>query len=810
MSARYPVTRFVVCLLAVTLLLSPAILMAQNLARISGTVRSETGLPLFPASIGIEGKSLGTVTNESGDFSLYVPTNETLTLVVFFLGYENASQTLRLESGEHRTLTISLKEKANLIQDVEVKGIQQRENTLVPIDLQSIDQLPNASGNIETLIKTLPGVASSNELSSQYSVRGGSFDENLIYVNDIEIHRPLLIQSAQQEGLSFVNPDLVSSIQFSAGGFDAEYGDKLSSVLDIRYKKPTEFAGSASASLMGGSAHLEGSSKNHRLSYLTGVRYKTTRFLLASLDTKGDYNPAFTDAQSYLTYKMNRSWDISVLANVALNTFQQEPSLRETSFGNLQQAFNFHVDYQGQELDRFNSYMGALTVNYHPNDRLSLKLIGSGFHSQEEITYDFWKQYRINNLAQSSSGNRDSLINIGIGTTLEHARNYLNSNIVSLDHKGFYTTSNGVLKWGAGIQQEMIDDQIREWDRIDSAGYALEFNHNYQSDIALNSYRFTQFIQYGHKLGTSRGELKFTAGIRSQHWTYNREYTVSPRGNISFSPYRFRKITWHLASGLYHQPPFYKEIRTNSGELYRNKKAQRSWHVVSGMDYNFAAWGRPFVLSSELYYKQMSRVIPYQVDDVRIQYLPQYQAKAYATGIDFRVNGEFVQGEESWFSLSLLQTREDIFNDYIEKSDGTVSYLGYYRRPTDQWFNFSIFFRDNLPMNPNYKVFLLATLTSGLPYPGPIDNQPSVQYELGSYRRVDLGFSRVIIKDNKNRPGTREVWISLEILNVLGADNKVSYDWVRTVQSDYGLNAYFAVPNKLTGRAFNLRLSASF
>jgi len=790
---------------------------AQQLANLTGKVTDREGNSLFSASVGIEGTSLGTVTDENGNFTLKIPSGQSLKLVVYYLGYTTYTEYLELRTGESVNLDIRLSDEVKVLEDVEVFGIRQRENTLIPIDIKSIAQLPNSSGNIESIIKTLPGVASGNELSSQYSVRGGSFDENLVYVNDIEIHRPMLVQSAQQEGLSFVNPSMVSSIQFSAGGFDAEFGDKLSSVLDIRYKRPSEFAGSASASLLGGSLHVEGSSDNNKFTHITGVRYKSTEFLLNTLDTKGDYNPTFADVQTYLTYKLTDKLDLSILGNYAANRFHRQPTMRDTDFGTLQQSYTFRVFYEGEEKDRFDTYLGALSLNYKPAEAVSLKLIASGFQSDESITYDLLKQYWIGLAVQGSSALRDSLVNIGVGSLLEHARDYLSVTIYSIEHKGTFVSDNGITKWGIKAQQELIDDKINEWQLLDSSGYSLPFsdeevnlNNVYQSSNSLSNYRYASFVQQTLKVENDAGQFILTLGARVQYWSYNREITISPRGNLTYIPGNRPNISLHLASGLYHQPPFYKELRDRQGNLYTERKAQRAWHLVAGIDYNFQARRRPFVFTSEIYYKLMTRVIPYKLDDVRLQYLPMYNAKAYAAGIDFRVYGEFVPGEESWFSLSLLRTREDIKNDYIVHSDQSVEYPGYYRRPTDQWLNFSLFFQDYLPSNPKYKVHLMVNYGSGLSYSGPTDLRPSDVYRLDPYRRIDIGFSRLIVRNRHNQVGVKSIWISAEILNLLDAQNKVSLDWVRTVESEFGVDMYFAVPNYLTGRIYNVKLTANF
>ncbi len=790
---------------------------AQQLANIRGKVTGENKAALTSASVGLVGKTIGVVTDGDGYYMMKVPANESLIIMISYLGYESYTDSLFLLPGQTFTLDVTLKPEVKQLQDVEVFGISQRENTLVPINIRSIDQLPNSSGNIETILKTLPGVASGNELSSQYSVRGGSFDENLVYVNDIEINRPLLVQSAQQEGFSFVNPSMVSSIQFSAGGFGAEYGDKLSSVLDIRYKQPTEFAGSASGSLMGGSAHIEGTSKNNRFTHITGLRYKTTRLLLKTLDTKGDFNPSFSDIQTYLTFDITKKLEVSFLGNIAINRFDRAPTEGETLFGSLANTLSLRVYYDGIELDKFQNYFGALSLNYYPNKKLMLKFIGSAFRSDEKITYDILRQYFLGSAERSMSGSRDSIVNIGIGTTLDHARNYLESNIYTFEHKGTFFTNRGELKWGLKTQLESIDDRVNEWQMIDSADYSIPYSDevinlrfSYKSANAMDNYRLSAFVQQSFAFDVPKGELSLTIGIRSQYWSYNKEITVSPRGNLLFAPANHPNVTWHLSTGIYHQPPFYKELRDETGLLYPDTKAQRAVHVVAGNDINLLLWRRPFVFTGEVFYKYLTNVIAYKLDDVRLQYLPMYDAKAYAAGAEMRLYGEFVPGMESWFSISLLRTREDIKGDYIVNTDGTVTYPGYYPRPTDQWINFSLFFQDFLPMNPNYKVHVMLIYGSGLTYSGPFYSRPSDTYDLGPYRRVDIGFSRLILRNGQKKMHIKSIWVSGEILNLFGAENRVSLDWVRTVESDMGVDAYFAVPNNLTGRMFNAKVTVNF
>lgn len=799
------------------ILLAAAGLKAQNTGTVEGFITDTSGLALFPASVAIEGSSYGTVTNEEGYFSLEVPANREHRLVIFFLGYKTIEENIRLTPGETLRLNRSLAPEVKQLDDVEITGIRSRENTLVPIDIKSINQLPNASQNIESFIKTMQGVASTNELSSMYSVRGGSFDENLVYVNDVEIQRPLLVQSAQQEGLSFVNPALVSSIQFSAGGFDAEFGDKLSSVLDIRYKQPTEFAGSAMASLLGGSAHIEGSSEENRFTHVTGFRYKTTQYLLGTLDTKGDYTPSFTDFQTYLTYDITPKLELGFLGNYATNKFERQPTERSTDFGTFQQGFNFTVYYGGRENDRFYNYLGALTLNYKPNDDLSLKLIGSAYNSNEEVNYDILRQYWINLATQGSGGSRDSLVNIGVGTTLEHARNNLQAKVYALEHKGVYYSGNNILKWGLKGQQEIIEDRISEWELIDSAGVSLPYSdenvelaYAIKSANSLNSLRSTAYLQHTVFFDAGNAEASVTYGARLHYWSLNREFFVSPRANFNLQPGNRPNLSYHLSAGIYYQPAFYKEFKDPAGVLHRDTRSQQAVHFVAGTDYKFRAWRRPFILSSEIYYKHLLRLIPYKLDDVRLLYFPEEKARGYAAGADFKLYGEFVPGMESWFSLSFLSTKEDIYNDFYKRVNGEVVYPGYYDRPTQQWVSLSIFFQDYLPSNPDFKVHLLLIYGSGLSYGGPLNDRLSQTYALGPYRRVDLGFSRVIVRNTQNKFGIKSIWLSAEILNLLGSNNKVSYDWMRTVENDLGLNLYFAVPNYLTGRIFNAKVSVNF
>lgn len=778
---------------------------------VQGFVTTTDGIPLLAANIGMLNSPGGTVTDENGFYSLKVPVQKKIILSCSYIGYFIEYDTLLLQPGDTVEINFILKKESKSIGEIRI-GIE-KQNTRTKINMKAINQIPNSSNNIETLLKTFGGVTSGNELSSQYNVRGGNFDENLIYVNDIEIYRPLLVQSAQQEGLSFINPNMVSSIQFSAGGFESEFGDKMSSVLDIQYMKPKEFTGFASASLLGADLHLAGISKNKKFTHNTGLRYKTTKYLLGSLDVTGEYLPRFGDLQTYLTYEMSSKSSLSFLGNYSTNRFSLMPTSRSTDFGTIQQTLNFTVFYEGQEKDRFDSYMGALSYIYKPANNTVLKFIASSFQTDEEITYDILSEYWINAISRTSSSN-DTTINIGTGGSLEHARDYLTGTIHSIEHKGLWSKDNNILKWGLKFQHEYIDDRLKEWRLIDSAGMTTPFSEKeigYDYSVGghntLNSFRYQAYLQNSNRIFLKTFELNLNYGLRANYWDYNNDLLISPRFIVSVNPYWKRQFNFYFATGLYGQPPFYKELKDYSGLLYPDKRAQKSWHFVLGSDYHYKAWDGPFIFTTEIYYKYLYNIIPYKIDNIEIEYMPQYLARGYAMGVDLRLTGEFVPGVDSWFSLSYLETMEDTYNDYYKKNNGEVVYPGFYRRPSDQRITFSVFFQDYLPSNPDYKVHLLINYGTGLPYSGPYKDRPSQVFLLNQYRRVDVGFSRIIKRQKKANIGLNDIWLSIEILNLLDAPNMSSYDWVKTVENNKSVQNFYSVPNYLTGRRFNLKIS---
>ncbi len=629
-------------------------------------------------------------------------------------------------------------------------------------------------------------------------------------MNDIEIYRPFLVRSGQQEGLSFINPDLVSSIRFSAGGFEARYGDKMASVLDIRYCRPTVFAGSASASMLGGSLHLEDASRNQRFSYLAGVRYKTNQYLLNSLDESGDYNPRFTDLQGFVTYRCSEVFELSALGNLSRNQYQFVPQTRETSFGTWQTPLQTKIYFEGQEKDRFDTWTAALTGNYHPNEQLNLKWIASAFATTEEINYDILGQYYLNELEQdlASGSAGDSVLNLGVGSFLQHARNNLKANVFNIEHKGALNSDKHLLNWGVKVQHERIHDKMNEWELRDSAGYSIPYSDEqvllYRTAFTNNrmhSMRLSAYLQDTYALPVKRGELFLTAGMRTQYWDESDEWLLSPRASLSYYPDWQKPFVFRLSGGNYHQAAFFKEMKDRDGKIYPRLKAQRSRQVVLGADHLFRAWNRPFTLSTELFYKHYSRLVPYQTENVQIRYLADQQASGYAAGFDMKVNGEFVSGMQSWLSLSLLQTREDIVNDGH----------GWIPRPTDQLLNFNLYFQDYLPGNPSWKMHLTLFYGSRLPIGPPNSERWQDTFRMPPYRRIDLGFTKVLISPerknatNKLLSGVKDMWLSFEVLNLPDINNTISYFWVSSLYGDQ-----FAVPNYLTGRKVNLKLTVRF
>ena len=796
--------------------LSPLLSAQEETATLTGLVSlSGASASQQFVNVAIKGTTTGTTTGKDGRFEFIVPAGKQLVILFSYVGYETDSVAVRLKPGEQRVLNRSLLPVSTQLGSVEIRDQQLRTNTFSRLDPKALTFIPTINASVEDLIKTMPGVSSRNELSSQYSVRGGNYDENLVFVNDIEIYRPFLVRSGQQEGQSFLNPDLVSGISFSAGGFDAKYGDKMSSVLDIKYKKPTEFAGSFDVSLLGADAHLEGTISK-KLSYLFGTRYKTNSYLLKGLDTKGNYKPRYFDFQGVLNYEVNSKWEISILGTYVDNSYKLIPQTQETSFGTLDQAYKLKIYFDGQEADRYQNWLSAVTLTYKPLPNVRLKLISSAFQTYEAETYDISGEYWLSKLEVYQGSTQGQVPEVlGVGAYLQHARNYLDGTVFNIEHRGSWEKDKSNLTWGVKYQHEFFKNTVNEWELQDSAGYSLPHPHDtigsqhppkndlllsnsINSNNTINTNRYTGFVQDTWTFKNGSSDISLTAGLRSVFYDYNSELTLNPRINISFKPHWKHEMVMRLSAGIYSQSPTFREMTDLNGSIVPGLKAQRSIHVVAGSDLYFTAWGRPFKFVTELYYKNIQNLIPYELDNMKIRYYGTNDAHGYAAGIDFRVNGEFVKGAESWASLSFMKTEEFFQGSWIP-------------RPTDQRMNLSIFFQDYIPGFPSWKMNLTLVYGSGLPFGPPNAPRKDQVWRIPPYRRVDIGLSKQLISthtrfSSKNPlRAFKNVWLTLEVFNLLQITNTISYQWITDINGKE-----YAVPNYLTPRMFNLKLITNF
>lgn len=784
---------------------------AQEKAKISGMVSDEDGTPLEIVNIHVEKQLIGTVSDLKGHYSLTVSSRDTVVIVYSMLGYQTRKKILRNPRG-NITMNVTLPNSNYELGEVTITESRRQTSSTAQLDLKGARLVPDASGgSIESFIATQAGVSSNNELSSQYNVRGGSFDENIVYVNGVEVYRPLLIRSGQQEGLSFINPDMVENIGFSAGGYEAKYGDKMASVLDITYKKPKKFEGSGSVSLLGGSAYIGFSTKH--FSMTNGIRYKTSRYLLGSLDTKGEYNPSFVDYQTYLTWSPTKRWDFGFIGNFSQNKYNFKPEDRTTKFGTVEAVKEFKVYFDGQEKDLFRTWFGSFNLTHHFTPNHDITFLASAFRTKEEETYDITGQYWLSALDETDeNGNAEEDQTIGVGTYMEHARNYLNATVQSYMLTGSHKIKSNHIQWGAEIKKELIKDRLREWEMRDSAGYSLPHTpdkvsliYNLASKNEIKSTRLSFYAQDTYKFSTKAGLFTLIAGIRASHWSWNKEFIVSPRASLGLIPKFNENFTFRAAAGVYYQAPFYKEFRDTTNidgnatvTLNQNIKSQRSLHFVLAGDYKFRVFNRPFKFTTEVYYKKLSNLIPYNVDNVRISYYGENIASGYATGIDMKLFGEFVPGTDSWISFSLMQTKEKINDKWIP-------------RPTDQRYSLSLYFSDYFPRSDRWKMNLKVTFADGLPFGPPHSGREKAVYRTPSYRRVDIGMSyRLLNNENKENQGHfarcfRNIWLGVDVFNLLNINNVNSYYWVTDVY-----NQQYAVPNYLTSRQINARILVEF
>lgn len=800
---------FLVCLIGVCLQQNS---FAQQ-ALLFGKVTDEEGSPIISATIRIADLTTGVATDTSGNFRLRLPENNELTVVFSHIGYSEKRFAFRLASGQAFELNVQLAKAIRQLGEVEVKSgrvIRLRpEISITKINPQDVKTLPSAFGDFNKMLNTLPGVVSNNELSSSYSVRGGNFDENLVFVNGIEVYRPFLARAGQQEGLSFVNPDMVQDVEFSSGGWQSKYGDKLSSVLNILYKEPERTAGSFTLGLLGGAAHLEGVSGNKRISYVAGIREKRSQYLLGTLDVKGEYLPRFTDVQGYVHYDLSKrrqasadepftpQTSLGLLLSYARNRYFVRPVSRETSFGTQEQILKLFVAFQGQELLNYDMYQNGLKFTHQPNRRLTLNILASAMQTSEREYLETDGYYRLCDVDISPGANRfnQCIATRGAGGLYTHARNKLKASIFNIESRNMYDLNiRNTLEWGARIGHERISDILDEYSFTDSADY-VRINELLYTEIGLRTMRYSAYAQHTFLLNPQH---TFTYGFRLGYWNLNKQFLFSPTVQYSFKPEWEKQVIFKLAGGIYRQPPFYRELRDRVGQINSSLKAQSSLHLIAGAERVLKLWNRDFLLTTEAYYKSIWDVVAYDVENVRLRYFANNHTKAYATGADIRLSGEFIKGAESWFSLGILNTRENLGFDN----------QGYVRRPTDQRVTFGAFFQDHLPRNPTIRVYLNLIFGTGLPFSPPQTLQYRSAFTAPPYRRLDMGFSKIItLKDRSKGIGrfTESVWLGAEVLNVIGAQNTISYTWIQDIQ-----NRQYAVPNTLSARFINIRMIARF
>ena len=774
------------------MLMAGLTVMAQSFT-LKGKVTDDEGNALELATISCLEQAAVTMTNLKGEFSMTLHSADSVVVKFSMVGYQPRTRVLR---NPRTTQTLQIQLHAMELNEVVVVEKRRQTDAMEQLDVKGMQESPSVSGNaVEELIQQQAGVSTHNELSSQYNVRGGSFDENSVYINNVEVYRPLLIRSGQQEGLSIINPDMVESVGFSTGGFSAKYGDKMSSALDITYKRPTRFEASATASLLGGSAYVGYGTRN-KFSMSHGLRYKTNRYLLGSLETTGEYRPNQLDYQTYIVYEPNRRWTLDFLGNISENHYNFAPKDRETSFGTMENVKAFRVYFDGQEKDIFRTLFGTASITRNLTDSARVKLLWSAFHTKEQERYDIQGQYWLDDTGSAE--------NLGVGTYAEHARNYLTANVQSLKLMYQRTLRNHDIEAGLTYKWEHIEEQSREYEMRDSSGYSiphtanrLDLIYTLNSKNDMRSERVEGYIQDAFKWHRGETFYKLNYGVRFAHWSFNKETIVSPRVSLAIVPGSNPDLTYRFATGLYYQAPFFKELRDTTtvggvtvATLNRNIKSQRSWQFHAALDYRFKMLGsRPFKFTAEAYYKALANLIPYNVQNVKVTYYGENLTSGYACGLDLKLYGEFVPGTDSWLSFSLMRTQQ--------KYDGLWVPL-----PTDQRYALNLHFTDYFPGTDRWKMTLRLAYADGLPFGAPHRGIEAQDFRAPAYKRADIGMSYRAVKDQKT---IRNLWLGLDCLNLFGISNVNSYYWVTDVT-----NRQWAVPNYLTGRQINGRVTIEF
>lgn len=766
---------------------------------LQGKVSDKDGNPIELASVMVVSQGKLAMTNLKGEFHMQLHSADSVKVRFSMIGYKSKERVLRRPQGK-QTMLIQLLDD-NEMQEVVVEGKTKQHGTTEELDVDKVKQGPSASGNaVEEMVQTQAGVSTHSELSSQYNVRGGTFDENSVYINNIEVYRPFLVRSGQQEGLSIINPDMVQSVGFSTGGFEAKYGDKMSSALDITYKRPKRTEASLTASLLGASAYLGIASK--KFTWTNGVRYKTNRYLLGSLQTKGEYKPSFLDYQTYLSWQPSKRWQIDFIGNISDNHYNFQPEDRETNFGTLQNVKKFRVYFDGQEKDLFRTYFGSLSITRHLSPRTDVSLLASAFSTREQERYDIQGQYWLTQTETSE--------NLGVGTYMQHSRDYLNANVKSLKLMLQHRMGKHKIEGGVTYKVEQVKENSAEYEYRDSAGYNvphtgrdLRMIYALRAKNELNAKRIESYLQDTWNFQTRDSVptlFTFNYGVRFAHWSFNGESIVSPRASLTITPGKNRNLSFRIAGGLYYQAPFYKELRDTSvvngityATLNQSVRSQRSIHALASMSYRFEMMGRPFKFTAEAYYKALSQLVPYSVDNVKVTYYGDQHATGHATGLDLKLFGEFVPGTDSWLTLSVMNTRMRLNGKSIPL-------------PTDQRYALNLYFTDYFPGTTRWRMSLKLAYADGLPFATPHQELENNSFRAPAYKRADIGMSyRLIGSDNRRNSVFKNVWLGLDCLNLFGINNVNSYYWVTDISGQQ-----YAVPNYLTGRQINGRVTVEF
>ena len=805
MAILWPLFRYICCMDKKIMILLMAWAFSINAIAqtftLRGKVTDEDQNPVELATVACLKQGKVAMTSLKGEYSLKLQSADSVVIQVSMIGYKTKTRVLRKPRGV-QTLQMVLHEDNKMLSQVTITGQKIQTSQTQELKTEQLKQMPSATGNaVEELIQSQAGVSTHSELSSQYNVRGGSFDENSVYINNVEVYRPFLVRSGQQEGLSIINPNMVEKIGFSTGGYEAKYGDKMSSALDITYKRPKKFEATAAMSLLGASAYVGFSNK--KLAWANGLRYKTNKYLLGSLDTDGEYKPSFLDYQTYLSYKPNKRWTIDFIGNISDNHYDFTPTDRETSFGTMENVKSFKVYFDGREKDLFRTYFGTFSITRHFGDSTSVSLLGSAFSSKEQERYDIQGQYWLTQTETSE--------NLGVGTYFEHARNYLKSNVASVKLMVRHKTKRHAIEGGLTWKTESVKERSVEYEMRDSAGYSIPHNgkdlymiYSLKAANSLKANRIEGYLQDTYRFRGANQETLYTLnyGVRFSHWNFNKETIVSPRVSLGIVPAFNQDLTFRLATGLYYQAPFYKELRDTStvngvtiAELNKKIKSQRSIHFIGAVDYRFKLNNRPYKFTAEAYYKALGNLVPYSVNNVKVVYYGNNECSGHAAGIDLKLFGEFVPGTDSWISLSIMDAKMKLNGKSIPL-------------PTNQRYGINMFFTDYFPGTDRWKMSLKLAYADGLPFSAPHKELESNSFRAPAYKRADIGMSYRALnnEDRKMKKSPfKNIWLGIDCLNLFGINNVNSFYWITDVTSHQ-----YAVPNYLTGRQINARLLFEF